>query len=48
MLSVAELTQIEKGLLEGAATPWNTDILNDAVIAMLFAIFLASNEYPSC
>ncbi len=43
-LGVALLAQIKKGLLERTAIVRQADVFNDAIIAMLFAVFLASDE----
>jgi hypothetical protein len=44
MLGVAQFAQIKKGFLKRGATARLPDIFNDAVVAMLFAVFLAGDE----
>ena len=43
-LGVAELAQIKKSFLERTAMVGQADVFNDAIVAMLFAVFLASDE----
>jgi hypothetical protein len=44
MLGVTEFAQIEKGFLESTVPARKADAFNDAIIAMLFAVFLAGDE----
>ena len=43
-LGVAELAQIKKSFLKRTAMAGQADVFNDAIVAMLFAVFLASDE----